>query len=212
MKEKETYISCGMTIKNARLQKEKSVSELAFEIARNKDDTKLYIKKINMWEKEKDYPNLDEIYLLAYALEINPTDLMILRDRHRKNFVKSSKTKKKKKVWCDWEEVMLELRAYFSAITQLFAIFAVCYIGVQFARLEGAVNGPPMDAVDNIVGEQITDFMNEYEGNTSNSIDNTENVSNILNTVNANNTTNTSNMVENSLVSNTRTDIGNEIN
>lgn len=193
MKEKETYLSCGMVIKNARLEKGKSVSELAFEIAKNKEDTKLYINKINMWEKEKDYPDLDEIYLLAYALEINPTDLMILRDRHRKNFVKSSKTKKKKKVWCDWEEVMLEVKALFSAAAQLFVIFASFYLCVQLARLVGAYKGPPMDAVDNIVGEQITDFMDEYEGNTSNesnanSISNTENVVNLINNNIVNNT------------------------
>lgn len=192
-----------MVIKNARLEKGKSVSELAFEIAKNKEDTKLYIKKINMWEKEKDYPDLDEIYLLAYALDINPTDLMILRDRHRKNFVKSSKTKKSKKVWCDWEEVALELKAYFSAIAQLFAIAAVCYLGVQLARLEGAIKGPPMDAVDNIVGEQITDFMNEYEGNTSNEIENESN--NTSNTENIVNSLNTTNVVNNSSVIDTKT-------
>lgn len=64
--------SVGKLIKNARIQKNLSIEELVWKI--NKPQiTKDILKK---WEKGQEFPNLDNIYILAEYLDLNPNELL----------------------------------------------------------------------------------------------------------------------------------------
>ena len=84
MKDNDEIRTCGKIIKEAREEKNMTINDLAFEI-KSKNVTE---KTVKNWEDNKDYPNLDMIYKLAYILEINPTELLVFRDKCRKKFIK----------------------------------------------------------------------------------------------------------------------------
>lgn len=196
---KDTDLTCGMVIKSAREEKEKTINDLAFEMAKNKEKVREYEKKIKQWEKGKDYPNLEEIYLLAYSLEINPTDLMILRDRHRKNFVKTDKKKKVSKI--DYDELKEYLYYIAIVLGRFVSAFGIIAFSVVLAKLvKTAVVGNGGTAeFDSIVGNVITDYMedsNEVNNTFENYLDenNLENVENATD-LDDNSATNTQNII-----------------
>jgi len=198
---KDTDLTCGMVIKSAREEKGKTINDLAFEMAKNKEKVGEYEKKIKQWEKDKDYPNLDEIYLLAYSLEINPTDLMILRDRHRKNFVKTDKKKKVSKI--DYDELKEYLYYITVVLGRFVGAFGIIAFSVVLAKLvKTAVVGNGGTAeFDGIVGNVITDYMNGLnEANNTfenylneNGLENVENAT----ALNDNSVTNAENILKN---------------
>lgn len=198
---KDTDLTCGMVIKSAREEKGKTINDLAFEIAKDKEKVGEYEKKIKLWEKDKAYPSLDEIYLLAYSLEVNPTDLMILRDRHRKNFVKTDKKKKVSKI--DYDELKEYLYYIAVALGRFVSAFGIIAFSVVLAKLvKTAVVGNGGTAeFDSIVGNVITDYM-EDSNEANNAFENYLNENNLENVENTNdldnnNATNVENIIKN---------------
>ena len=74
--------TCASIIKDARELKNMTISELCLEIK----DRRINEKTIKQWESSKAYPDLDMCYKLAYILEINPNELLWLRNYERKKF------------------------------------------------------------------------------------------------------------------------------
>ena len=117
---------------------------------------------------------MKEIYLLANAIDINPTDLMILRDRHRKTLAKKDANKKVSKINVDeLKEYLYYIAAFLGKFVPFLGIIA---FSVTYAKLvDVAINGPSgADGFDREVGNVIMDYMNDIsnESNTSNSVEN----------------------------------------
>lgn len=173
MKNDESKLTCGSVIKFAREEKGMTINDLAFEISKNKENVKEYEKKITNWEKDKDYPDMNEIYLLANAIGINPTDLMILRDRHRKTLSKKDKVKKYRKINAD---EIKEYLYYIAVFLGRFVIFiGIIAFAVTYAKLvKVSVNGSNgAEGFDRQVGNVVTDYLNslnETDDNVTNNI------------------------------------------
>ncbi len=173
MKNDESKLTCGSVIKFAREEKGMTINDLAFEISKNKENVKEYEKKITNWEKDKDYPDMNEIYLLANAIGINPTDLMILRDRHRKTLSKKDKVKKYRKINVD---EIKEYLYYIAVFLGRFVIFiGIIAFAVTYAKLvKVSVNGSNgAEGFDRQVGNVVTDYLNslnETDDNVTNNI------------------------------------------
>lgn len=69
--------SIGVKLKEARQKLNLTEEELSWKI-NNKNIDK---KKIKNWERGQEFPNLDEIYLLASYLDVNPNELLKLRNQ-----------------------------------------------------------------------------------------------------------------------------------
>lgn len=173
MKNDESKLTCGSVIKFAREEKGMTINDLAFEISKNKENVKEYEKKITNWEKDKDYPDMNEIYLLANVIGINPTDLIILRDRHRKTLSKKDKVKKYRKINVD---EIKEYLYYIAVFLGRFVIFiGIIAFAVTYAKLvKVSVNGSNgAEGFDRQVGNVVTDYLNslnETDDNVTNNI------------------------------------------
>ena len=173
MKNDKSKLTCGSVIKFAREEKGMTINDLAFEISKNKENVKEYEKKITNWEKDKDYPDMNEIYLLANVIGINPTDLIILRDRHRKTLSKKDKVKKYRKINVD---EIKEYLYYIAVFLGRFVIFiGIIAFAVTYAKLvKVSVNGSNgAEGFDRQVGNVVTDYLNslnETDDNVTNNI------------------------------------------
>ncbi|MBR1540795.1 MAG: hypothetical protein IJ629_06595 [Clostridia bacterium] len=112
-----------------------TINDLAFALVKNKDDKqtiKNWEKKIESWEKEKAYPTLDEIYQMAYIINLNPGELLAIRNRGRKQFYRESDDPPhKKKVWVELDE---NTTLVFIGLARLFGIFAIFGFCIVFAK------------------------------------------------------------------------------
>lgn len=73
MKKKRIPVnSVGKLIKEAREKKGLSIEELTWKLNKPNITKKL----VENWEKGKEFPNLDNIYLLAQTLDLNPNELL----------------------------------------------------------------------------------------------------------------------------------------
>lgn len=112
-----------------------TINDLAFEMAKDKEnraEIKKLEKKINSWENLKAYPDLEDVYQLGYIIEINPGELLALRNRGRKQFYRESDDAPKKRK--DWVEISDNFAIYGSAFMKLFGIFGVIFFAIWFAR------------------------------------------------------------------------------
>lgn len=176
-------LTCGGLIKECREEKGYTINDMAFEMSKTKEeeDVKKYEKKIIAWEKNLAYPNLEEAYLIGTTLgNIDPTELIILKDRHRKNLYKTNNKRKYKKV--DWDKVKEYL--YYFAITfmRFFIGFAIIFFAASVGKLYNvSLNGPGFSKQDEEIGRQIEVTKNMY-----NITDSSENIENNFNEENVN--------------------------
>lgn len=77
MENKMPLNSLGVVIKEAREKKKLRPIDLAWKI----NLPNVSEKTIKAWEKGKEFPNLDMMYKLAEILEINPNELLSLRNK-----------------------------------------------------------------------------------------------------------------------------------
>lgn len=95
-------------------------------MVKNKEDKnaiKKIEKKIKSWENEKSYPTLDDIYQMAYIIEINPGELLAIRNRGRKQFYRESDDPPVRKH--DWVEITEDASLIFSGLARTFGVFAL---------------------------------------------------------------------------------------
>ena len=122
-------LTFGNYIRDAREEKNMTINDLAYEMAKNKENTaeiKQFEKKIKAWENMKAYPTLEEIYQLAYIIEINPGELLALRNRGRKQFYRESDDPPTRRH--DWIEINDNMSYILTALGRLTLIFG-CIIG-----------------------------------------------------------------------------------
>lgn len=129
MGDKIEIITLGKFIQNARNDKNLTVSDLAFNFSQL--NYKYYEKKINAWENDKDFPDLNEIYKLAQILEVDTTLLLTLRDRTRKNIYGVEKKKPKRSY--AWLENFFD---------DFFHVFLPAIIGFYVVALVFGFNAP----------------------------------------------------------------------
>lgn len=122
--------TCGSVIRNARELKELSINELNIAINNKKVNDKL----IQKWESSKAYPDLEMCYKLAEILELNPTELLHLRNYERKKF----KVKFKKKNMLN-SEVPDEFFWVMKGVLGLGLILIAIFVAIMYIKLEYAV-------------------------------------------------------------------------
>lgn len=108
-----------------------TINDLAFEMISDKEDTdgiKKLERQIKSWENEKSYPTLEDIYLLAYTIKINPGELLAIRNRGRKQFYRESDDPPKKRH--DWIEISDNASIIFSSFMKLFGLVTIVIVVV----------------------------------------------------------------------------------
>ena len=159
--------TCGSLIEEARIEKKMTIQDLVNEInnQKKKNEKDIDIKTVIEWESSKDYPELEMCYKLAYILELNPTELLGLRNFERKKF----KTKKTKRtIWN--QEVPEEFFWAMKGIFGLAAIMVSFYIVVQVKKLESSYmngDGKLEKTLVNSIEDKVNQnkVTNEYEYN-----------------------------------------------
>jgi len=111
-------------------------------------------KKINSWENEKAYPTLDEIYQMAYIININPGELLAIRNRGRKQFYKDSdKLPSEKKHWFGFNEDTVWVFQGLARATIIFVAFIFCIYLYKFVDTYYGETGSIV--VDQVITQDI---------------------------------------------------------
>ncbi len=162
----DNSITCGKIIKQARESQNISISDLAFQMVKDKDnydEVKRLEIKIKKWEDEKDFPSLDEMYQMAYIIPINPGELLEIRNTTRKNFIKEKDNSKVKKH--DWIRISEDASIIFTLFVKIFSL-AVGFIFIFWLlRFVDTFFGPTASIIeDEVVTRQIEEHTVEnYE-------------------------------------------------
>lgn len=201
MKNNKYAMTFGRCIREAREDENMTINDLAFAMAKNKEDEveiRQIEKKLRSWEEERAYPSLDEIYELGNYIKINPGELLTFRNRGRKEFLRDSAEYQATRH--SWFTVSSKMSHGFDKLAGVLIFASVClfiFITFKFAdRLNGKKGIEQKIIVDQIeesVSTQNT-ITNEIVNNTAyNLIDNTVNNTTINNIVN--NTINNDNAI-----------------
>ena len=155
-----------------------TINDLAFELTKDKSDTKTinaWEKKIKSWEDEKDYPTLDEIYQMAYIININPGELLAIRNRGRKQFYKEdNKLPSEKKHWYGLNEDAVWVFQGLARAFIIFVVFIFCFKFYQFIdTYYGETGGIVVDQVITQDIQKHTGQENEIinDGSVQNMVD-----------------------------------------
>lgn len=89
-------------------------------------------KQIKSWEKEKAYPTLEDIYKMAYIINVNPGELLTIRNRGRKQFYRESDDPPTKRH--DWIQISDDASIIFSVVTKFFVFFALVIFSIVFYK------------------------------------------------------------------------------
>jgi transcriptional regulator with XRE-family HTH domain len=131
------YVTSGQLINQYRTEKNMTINDLAYSM--NSINVKKMEKKIDNWEKDKDFPDLNEIYKLAEIFEINPNLLVTLRDRTRKNIYGIKKRKPRNYTWLD------------NFCEDLFHVFLPAIGGFYLVALVFGFNAPFIGKIQDIL-------------------------------------------------------------
>ena len=125
----------GRYIKEAREEAGLTINDLAFEMVKDKYNDNLIKdmeKQIKSWEKEKAYPTLEDIYKMAYIINVNPGELLTIRNRGRKQFYRESDDPPTKRH--DWIQISDDASIIFSVVTKFFVFFALVIFSIVFYK------------------------------------------------------------------------------
>jgi transcriptional regulator with XRE-family HTH domain len=143
-------------IKEARENKNMTINDLAFAI--DKNNIKKWERKIKKWENGKDYPDLNDIYKLAYVLEINPGEFLTIRNRGRKQFVKDSP---KQKATHKIEEILDTSYYSLIAFARIFLIVAAIIFVIWLLKfVDTFYGGTAAKLEDKAITYQIDEYSN----------------------------------------------------
>jgi transcriptional regulator with XRE-family HTH domain len=150
------FITYGQYIREAREAKNMTVNDLAFAI--DKNNVKKWENKIKKWEACKAYPDLNDIYKLAYIIEINPGELLVIRDRCRKQFIKDSKSQIKKR---KLEKVLDASYDTFRVSARIFLLIAIVFFIMWLIKFVDVFYGNTAgEMVDKALTYQIDEYVN----------------------------------------------------
>ncbi len=159
---KSGMLSCGQAIEEARNLKEMTINDLAFAMSKTKEqeEVRSLEKKIDMWEKGRSNPSLEEIYDLSEVLGINPTELKELRDNPQKKFVKTYRDDMEyKAVTNGLKETLSDIIITWGKLAIIFVIILFCiYVIRLFNRsVDDISNSEKDDYSDNVITEYVDD-------------------------------------------------------
>ena len=111
-------------------------------------------KQIKSWENEKSYPTLEDIYLLAYTIKINPGELLAIRNRGRKQFYKESDDPPVKRH--DWIEISDNASIIFSCVINFFSVFVIILVVVVVYKFHDTFFGATATSIElDVMEKQI---------------------------------------------------------
>lgn len=116
-------------------------------------------KKIKSWENLKSYPDLDEIYQLAYIIELNPGELLALRNRGRKQFFRDSNEPKDRH---DWVEISDNFAIYGSGFMKMFGVIGAAIFLIFISKAVDLFYGDSAERIEEeIIVRQIKEHTEE---------------------------------------------------
>ncbi len=120
----------------------------------NENEIKKIERQIKSWEAEKSYPTLENIYQMAYIINVNPGELLAIRNRGRKQFYRESNDPPKKRH--DWIEISDNASVIFSGVSRLFGIFALVAFIIVFYKFQDTYFGGTATQVElEVIDRQI---------------------------------------------------------
>lgn len=164
-KKKIPLNSLGIKIKEAREKLGISPEELSWKI----NDKKIDKKKIKNWEKGQEFPDLDDMYKLATHLDLNPNELLAIRNQIQDE----SQTEP---VWF-WRHLFDKIFQYSHPVVK-FALQMVLgasaiYLALNMKDLMEKVASPSDPEQENLVVEVIQDSVEKYVYNNETNFQNT---------------------------------------
>lgn len=162
-KKKIPLNSLGIKIKEAREKLGLSPEELSWKI----NDKTIDKKKIKKWEKGQEFPNLDEMYKLATHLELNPNELLAIRNQIQDE----SQTEP---TWF-WRHFFDRVFSYSGPVIKFLVEMVIgasaIYLALNMKDLIEKVASPSDPEQENLVVEVIQDGIEKYVYNNETSLD-----------------------------------------
>ena len=177
--------SVGIKIKEAREKTGLSAEELSWKI----NDKNIDKKKIVNWEKGKEFPDLNEMYKLASYLDLNPNELLALRNQIQNEAQKEP----------NWA-LRYIINKLFNIGKPGFKFIFEIILGISIITLAANTKGllnkmqgdqEEYDFVENVIKDDIQEFVYQNETGLEQSKIRSNDHSNIVNEVKDNNNTNT---------------------
>ena len=185
-----------------------TINDLAFALVKNKDDMnaiKRWEKNISSWENEKAYPTLEEIYQMAYIIDLNPGELLAIRNRGRKQFYRESDDPPSKKH--HWIEVSDDTVSVLIGLARLFVVFALLGFCVVLAKFMNTFYGP----TGAIIEDQVLERQILKETGRENEIIDDGSVSNMVKRIRKEAAEGSSNELSNETQENVNNEVNNSI-
>lgn len=130
--------TCGSVIQEARIMKNMSAQDLTNEINKQKKrgEKDIDVQTVIDWESSKAYPELEMCYKLAFVLELNPTEILGLRNFERKKF----KVKKTKRTFFN-QDIPDEFFWFMKGLLSLACIMLAFYAVFKLKTMEASYYG-----------------------------------------------------------------------
>ena len=138
----------------------------------NENEIKKIERQIKSWEAEKSYPTLENIYQMAYIINVNPGELLAIRNRGRKQFYRESNDPPKKRH--DWIEISDNASIIFSCFMKFFSVGVIILVVVVGYKFQDTFFGATATSIELEVMEQ------QVKKNTGQNIINDGTVANML--------------------------------
>ena len=177
--------SVGIKIKEAREKTGLSAEELSWKI----NDKDIDKKKIVNWEKGREFPDLNDMYKLASYLDLNPNELLALRNQIQNEAQKEP----------NWALRYIINKLFNIGKPGLKFIFEII-LGISIITLAANTKGllnkmqgdqEEYDFVENVIKDDIQEFVYQNKTGLEQSKIRSNDNSNIVNEIKDNNNTNT---------------------
>ena len=159
MNKKIAIDSIGIRIKEAREKLNLTQEELAWKI----NDNKIDYKRIRNWENGKEFPNLDEIYKLAYIINVNPNELLDLKNKIQEE----SKTEPNWFIRHIFSKIMSIGKPGFKIIFEVILGICIIYLALSYKKFERKMSDPndpeQMEFVEKVMQNQIEEYVYNNE-------------------------------------------------
>lgn len=146
--------SVGIKIKDARLKLGLTEEELSWKI-NDKNITKKQIKK---WEKGLEFPDLNSMYKLAYFLEVNPNELLKIRNQIQEE----SQSEPNWFIRHLFDKIMKVGKPGFKFIFEIILGACVIYLAASWKNFENKMGGARDPEQEEFIEQVIQNGIDEY--------------------------------------------------